>query len=976
VSALAFSAALAVLVALFSQFGASPETVLAAQDAGAQDETQVFTDPGDSAGERYIVKFRDAGNSVRSSVRGRGGRIVVDMPSRRLIAARLSEQARRALEADPQVEYVEVDQKRYPLAGPPWGNVAAGDEIIPYGIQMVQADQLSDAAAGTRMVCIIDSGYFRAHDDLQYDNVTASPDIGTGDPFVDRSSHGTHVAGTIAAIGANGTGVRGVTQSQRLRLHIVKVFGDDGVYAYSSTLIHALTQCRNAGANVVSMSLGSAGQSVAERNAFDEAFAAGVLSIAAAGNGASTAYHFPASYPSVISVGGVDANEAHYTSSQRNDQVDVAAPAVAVLSTVSFVSDASLTVGGEKYRGSPLSFSQSSGGTAGPLALGGLCDAPNAAWAGKVVLCERGSVSFLVKVQSVEAAGGVAAAIYNNAPGHFTGTLGEGNGTTIPAISVSREDGLAIAGSAGEDALVVSISGDAASMGGYAFFNGTSMATPHVSAVAALLWSYNPSWTNAQIRDAIEATARDIGVPGRDDLFGHGIVQAKAALDYLCPSGCPPEQPFPAPTSQCFVDTSEGDFDTGITEGLNPRISPGDLKLKSTGDVEIDQQDVTASNSGFGFNNTVWFGQTFTAGATGQLVRVDLRLFCSGCGAVTTPPDVIVSIRDTAADLPTGADLAQATIPGFTSGAGNWYSANFATPVPITAGTQYAIVVRSASAISSGVYAYIAAPAATPDTYPAGRRVTSGNSGATWGAPTAGRDINFKTYATGTPPFVFDASGLFGAAIIDSVPGFGFGTQWNTLSWNAATPAGTALGFQVAGSHSAGGPFDFVGPDGTSATFFTTSGVPLSQFDGFRYLRYRTAFATSDPSASPMLHDVTTCVGTQDVTAPVITGEAVDKPVLWSPNHKMIDILVSYSVTDNSGSAAVTLSVSSNEAVDENGSGNTSPDWEILDNQRVRLRAERSGTGTGRVYTIVITATDEAGNSSSKQVHVTVPHNR
>jgi hypothetical protein len=42
----------------------------------------------------------------------------------------------------------------------------------------------------------------------------------------------------------------------------------------------------------------------------------------------------------------------------------------------------------------------------------------------------------------------------------------------------------------------------------------------------------------------------------------------------------------------------------------------------------------------------------------------------------------------------------------------------------------------------------------------------------------------------------------------------------------------------------------------------------------------------------------------------------------------------------------------------------------------VRLRAERSGRGTGRVYTIVITATDEAGNSSSKQVHVTVPHNR
>jgi hypothetical protein len=357
---------------------------------------------------------------------------------------------------------------------------------------------------------------------------------------------------------------------------------------------------------------------------------------------------------------------------------------------------------------------------------------------------------------------------------------------------------------------------------------------------------------------------------------------------------------------------------------------------------------------------------------------VDVRLFCSGCGAVTTPPDIIVSIRDTAGGLPTGADLAQGVIPGFTSGFSTVFPVNFATPVPITAGTQYAIVVRSASLISAGVYAYIVAPAANPqpDTYPGGRRVTSGNAGATWGAPAAGRDINFRTHATGTPPFVFDASGLFVAAIVDSVPGSGFGTGWNTLSWNATTPAGTALGFQVAGSNSAGGPFDFVGPDGTASTFFTTSGVPLSQFDGFRYLRYRTAFATSDPSASPVLHDVTTCVGTEDVTAPVITGEAVDTPVLWSPNHKMIDILVSYAVTDNSGSAAVTLSVSSNEAVDDHGSGNTSPDWEIVDNQRVRLRAERSGTGTGRVYTIVITATDAAGNSSSKPVHVTVPHNQ
>ena len=163
----------------------------------------------------------------------------------------------------------------------------------------------------------------------------------------------------------------------------------------------------------------------------------------------------------------------------------------------------------------------------------------------------------------------------------------------------------------------------------------------------------------------------------------------------------------------------------------------------------------------------------------------------------------------------------------------------------------------------------------------------------------AGRDINFKTLTTGIPPFVYDALGSFVATLQDSIPSPGFGAAWNTLAWTATTPSGTAVGFQVARGNSAAGPFEFVGPDGTNATYFTTSGASLSQFNGYRYLRYRAPFATSDPSLTPALHDVTTCVGTHDNLAPVIAGEAVDKPVLWSPNHRMEDIQVRYTVTDN-----------------------------------------------------------------------------
>lgn len=53
------------------------------------------------------------------------------------------------------------------------------------------------------------------------------------------------------------------------------------------------------------------------------------------------------------------------------------------------------------------------------------------------------------------------------------------------------------------------------------------MATPHVSAVAALVWSQNPAWSPQQIRDALAANAEDLGAPGRDDVYGFGLVQAR-----------------------------------------------------------------------------------------------------------------------------------------------------------------------------------------------------------------------------------------------------------------------------------------------------------------------------------------------------------------------------------------------------------------------------------------------------------------
>ncbi|NOT60575.1 MAG: hypothetical protein HOP19_10170 [Acidobacteria bacterium] len=117
----------------------------------------------------------------------------------------------------------------------------------------------------------------------------------------------------------------------------------------------------------------------------------------------------------------------------------------------------------------------------------------------------------------------------------------------------------------------------------------------------------------------------------------------------------------------------------------------------------------------------------------------------------------------------------------------------------------------------------------------------------------------------------------------------------------------------------------------------------------------------------------------QDLTPPVITDVGVNKPTLWPPNHKMVTVQVNYNVSDNHSPSVnldCSLSVTSNEPVNGTGDGDTAPDWEVLDAHHVRLRAERAGSGNGRIYTITITCKDAAGNTAMRTVSVSVPKNQ
>jgi 6-phosphogluconolactonase len=108
--------------------------------------------------------------------------------------------------------------------------------------------------------------------------------------------------------------------------------------------------------------------------------------------------------------------------------------------------------------------------------------------------------------------------------------------------------------------------------------------------------------------------------------------------------------------------------------------------------------------------------------------------------------------------------------------------------------------------------------------------------------------------------------------------------------------------------------------------------------------------------------------------APVISGALATPDVLWPPNHKFVEVTIDYAVTDPCPNTCV-LTVSSNEPINGTGDGNTSPDWQVVDSHHVLLRAERAGNGSGRVYTITISCTNDTNKqSSTTTVTVSVPH--
>ncbi|MCW8108029.1 S8 family serine peptidase [Alteromonas ponticola] len=297
------------------------------------------------AEERYIIEFKEDAkdvsvmqdgtpqsngkgkgvfnaNAAKSFVNKMGAKAKKVLSEQRMVAATMNRSVLNKLRNNPNVANISLDAKRKPLA-----------QTVPYGYNMVQANQLSQNNTSARKVCVIDTGYNLGHPDLpdQNNGVTGeSNTTAVGNWYNDGNGHGTHVAGTIAAYD-NTQGVIGVYPG--VNLHIVKIFDDNGNWTFSSDLIAAINQCKSAGANVVNMSLGGSSSSTAERNAMNGFEADGILLVAAAGNSGNSSLSYPASYDAVMSVAAVGSNESRASYSQYNSQVEIAAPGSSVYST-------------------------------------------------------------------------------------------------------------------------------------------------------------------------------------------------------------------------------------------------------------------------------------------------------------------------------------------------------------------------------------------------------------------------------------------------------------------------------------------------------------------------------------------------------------------------------------------------------------------------------------------------------------------
>lgn len=328
----------------------------------------------------------------------------------------------RALDAEAGIRYAEPNYV-YSIQGVPNDPGFSGQ----WAYTNIRAAAAWDITTGssTVVIAVVDTGVDTGHPDLA-SKLVSGWDFVSNDPLPnDENGHGTHVAGIAAAITNNGIGVAGMAWGARIMpVRALNAAGE----GYASQVASAIDWARNSGAKIINLSLGGPDGAATLQDAITRAHNAGILVVAAMGNGGTATPYYPAANAHVMAVAATDQNDVRASYSNYGTHSDIAAPG------------------------------------------------------GQMQLCHQA-----------------------------TGIL-----STLPTydawLTVPNPTGCTY-------------------YKGYDTMKGTSQATPFVSGLAALMWSVDPTLTPDQVQQAIQNTATDLGTAGWDELYGHGRIDALAALD-------------------------------------------------------------------------------------------------------------------------------------------------------------------------------------------------------------------------------------------------------------------------------------------------------------------------------------------------------------------------------------------------------------------------------------------------------------
>jgi len=244
------------------------------------------------------------------------------------------------------------------LGKPDWarGPSKQPEQVIPWGIERIRASDAWQTSTGILVqIAVLDTGVDKDHEDLNINIKWGISVVGDDEStkyrdWRDKNGHGTHVAGTIAAM-YNDVGVVGVGYD--ISIYAIKVLSNSGFGSWQDLADGILWAIKGpdgiididgdgmvAGdpdddaAEVISMSLGGTSYSAEVEAAIKAAYDAGIVLVAAAGNEGDDGVTYPAKYDLVIAVSAIDKNDDIPSWSSKGPEVELAAPGVSVLSTV------------------------------------------------------------------------------------------------------------------------------------------------------------------------------------------------------------------------------------------------------------------------------------------------------------------------------------------------------------------------------------------------------------------------------------------------------------------------------------------------------------------------------------------------------------------------------------------------------------------------------------------------------------------